>query len=100
MQIAHFSERKKNLTVHDPDLDAMIDTNEHFLAGVIGNSYKSLHQYMLIQAPGREEMNAALNIFYDEADNSELMFKFAGQLDREETEEFMKNIYSGEEKHF
>lgn len=45
-------------------------------------------------------MNAALNIFYDEADNSELMFKFAEQLDREETEEFMKNIYSGEENHF
>lgn len=100
MQIAHFSERKKNLTVYDPDLEAMIDTNEHFLAGVIGNSYKSLHQYMIIQAPNREEMNAALSIFYDEADNSELMFKFAEQLDLEETEAFMKNIYSGEEKHF
>lgn len=38
--------------------------------------------------------------YRNEADNSELMFKFAEQLDREETEEFMKNIYSGEEKHF
>lgn len=100
MQIAYFSERKKNLTVCDPDLDAMIDTNIHFLAEIIGNSYKSLHQYMVIQAPNIEEMNAALSIFYDEADNSELMFKFAEQLDMEEVEEFMKNIYSGEEKHF
>lgn len=100
MQIAYFAERKKKLTVYDPDLEAMIDTNEHFLAEIIGSSYKSLHQYMIIQASNREEMNAALNIFYDETDNSELMFKFAEQLDLEEVEEFMKNIYSGEEKHF
>lgn len=100
MQIAYLSERKKNLTVHDPDLDAMIDTNKYFLAEIIGNSYKSLHQYMVIQAPNREEMNAALNVFYGETDNSELMFKFVEQLDMEETEEFMKNIYAGEERHF
>lgn len=100
MQVAHMSRRKEKLTVHDPDLDAMIETNNHFLTNIIGNSYKSLHQYMIIQAPNHEKMNEALNIFYGESDNSELMFKFVEQLDGEEVEEFMKNIYAGVEKHF
>lgn len=100
MQIAGYMDRQEKLTVSDPDLDAMIETNKMYLKDIIGSAYKSLHQYMVIQAPNAEELNEALAIFYGEVDTSELMFKFVEQLDKEEVEEFLKTIYTGSEKHF
>lgn len=100
MQIAGYVKRKEQLTVSDPDLDAMLDTNIMYLKDIIGSSYKSLHQYMIIQGKNAEELNEALATFYSEVDSSELMFKFVEQLDKEEVEVFLKTIYTGSEKHF
>lgn len=93
LQLGSFLEKKKNLTVTDPDLDAMIETDMHVLKNMVGHSFKSLHQYLIIQAGNREEFEAALDIFWREAESSSYMFKFAEQLDADEADAFMRNIY-------
>lgn len=99
LQVASVMERKKNLTVSDPDLDAMLDTDLYVLNKIVGQSFKSLHQYLIIQAPDKDEFEAALNIFWAEAESTSLMFKYAEQLDTEEAAEFYKHIYCAPDQH-
>lgn len=93
IQASYLEQKRSQLTVDDPDLQAMIDTDMHVLKDIVGRSYKSLHQYLIIQAKNQEELNIALNIFWSEVDSSAHMFKFAEQLNRDEVIMFMKNIY-------
>ncbi len=93
LQIASLLEKKESLTVSDPDLDAMIDTNLDVMKRLVGQSLKSLHQYLIIQTPNKEEMEAALNVFWGETDSSSLMFKYAEQLYADEISGLMREIY-------
>lgn len=93
IQASYLAQKKAQLTVNDPDLNAMVDTNMHILKDIVGNSYKSLHQYLIIQAKNQEDLNLALSVFWSEVKTSAHMFKFAEQLNREEVIDFMKNIY-------
>ena len=93
LQVASFDERQHEMTVQDADLTAMFETNKYVMANLVGQSFKSLHQYLIIQAPNKEELDLSLNVFYGETENSELMFKFAEQLDKDEVLQFMTDIY-------
>lgn len=99
LQLASLHKKKENLTVDDPDLNAMIDTDKYVLENIVGQSFKSLHQYLIIQAPNKDEMDIALNIFWDEVDSSSQMFKYAEQLDDKEIITFMKGIYGNTDRY-
>lgn len=93
LQVGSLIEKKEKLTVSDPDLDAMIDTNLDVMKKLVGQSLKSLHQYLIIQTPNKEEMEAALNVFWGETDSSSLMYKYAEQLYSDEVSALMREIY-------
>lgn len=93
LQVASIDERHNEMTVYDEDLEAMFVTNKYVISELVGQRFKSLHQYLIIQAPNKEELDLALNVFFSEVENSELMLKYAAQLDRNEVIEFMTPIY-------
>ncbi len=93
LQVASIDERYNEMTVYDEDLEAMFATNKYVISELVGQRFKSLHQYLIIQAPNKEELDLALNVFFSEVENSELMLKYAAQLDRNEVIEFMTPIY-------
>lgn len=93
LQVASIDERHNEMTVYDEDLEAMFATNKYVISELVGQRFKSLHQYLIIQAPNKEELDLALNVFFSEVENSELMLKYAAQLDRNEVIEFMTPIY-------
>ena len=99
MQVASFEERKQELTCYDQDLMDMFETNEYVMSNLVGQRFKSLRQYLIIQAPNKEELDLALNVFFGEVENSSLMFKYAEQLDRDEIIQFYTDIY-GTRKEF
>lgn len=99
LQIHALDEKKQNLTTEDADLLAMIATNRYVLSDIIGSSFKSLHQYMLLQAPNEEVLNLALNILISEVENSSLMFKHVVQLEKEDAEALFRSVY-GSRKEF
>jgi hypothetical protein len=93
LQVASLEERYNELTCEDPDLTEVFETEKHILSNLVGHSFKSLHQYLIIQAPNEEELNLSLNIFYGEVENSELMFKYHELLDKEEALRVFTDIY-------
>lgn len=99
LQVASFDERQSEMTCKDADLTAMFETNKYVMANLVGHSFKSIHQYLIIQAPTEEELNLALNVFYGEVENSELMFKFSEQLDKDAAKRILTDIY-GTRKEF
>ena len=92
LQVSSMDEREQAMTVYDPDLAAMFETSEYVLTKLVGNAYKSLHQYLIIQADTLDELNLALNVFYGEIDNSALMFRYAERLNFNEVCRIMADI--------
>lgn len=84
VQVDALNVKHRNITVHDAQLEAVFGTTNHILKDLVGQQFKSLHQYLIIQAPNMEELNLALNVFYSEVENSALMFKFYEQLTRDD----------------
>lgn len=99
LQVSSMDEREQAMTVYDPDLAAMFETSEYVLTKLVGNAFKSLHQYLIIQADTLDELNQALNVFYGETDNSSLMFKYAERLNYDEVCRIMADI-NGTRKEF
>ncbi len=99
LQVASIGERQSEMTCEDADLTAMFETEKYVLANLVGHSFKSLHQYLIIQAPNEEELNLALNVFYGETENSELMFKYAEQMYKDDTLKLFTDVY-GTRKEF
>lgn len=93
LQIKGFDERLDNLTVDDPDLVQLTKTNRYVLKNIIGSAFKSLHQYLIVQCPNAEELVLALNVLQSEIDNSDLMFKFVEQLDKNRTISLFTSVY-------
>lgn len=93
LQLASMAERERNMTVEDYDLSAMFATNKYVLGHLVGQSFKSLHQYLIIQAKNKEELDLGLSVFLGEIESSNLMFKFAEQLEPDEVTALMTEIY-------
>ncbi len=92
LQVASFEERENEMTVYDADLAAMFETDRYVMQNLVGQRFKSLRQYLIIQAPNKEELDLALNVFFGEVENSALMFKYAEQLDRSEIIQLFTDI--------
>ena len=98
-QIEAIDHKKKRLSTNDPDLVAMVRTNRWVLTDIIGSSFKSIHQYMILQASDEENLNLALNVLVSEVENSGLMFKHVTQLEQKETENFFRYIYGSKKEY-
>ena len=98
-QIKALDDKYGSLTCEDADLTAMYRTNRYVLSNVIGSSFKSLHQYLLLQAPNDEELDLALNILISEVENSSLMFKRVVQLPESDIADFYQYM-NGARKEF
>lgn len=94
-QLASLDSKERSLTVQDPDLTAMAETERYVLKQVIGDKCKSLHQYMLVQAPNEEELRLAYQVLASEIENSSLMLKRLILLGVEDSQKLFSGIYSG-----
>lgn len=94
-QLESLALRQKSLTCQDDDLTAMAETERFVLSRIVGSTYKSLHQYMLLQAKNDEELKLAFNILQSEVENSTLMFRRMTVLGVPDSEKFFASIYSG-----
>ena len=97
LQVEAYNRRKDMLTVQDADLIALINTNTHVLNNIVGSNFKSLHQYLILQAKNQEELNLSLEILRSEVENSNRMFKFVEQLEKPRVLALLTSIY-GERK--
>ncbi len=93
LQVAACDERFDSLTTDDPDLLQLIKTNKYVLKNIIGSTFKSLHQYLIVQCPNAEELALALQVLQSEIENSDMMFKFVEQLDKSRTISLFTSIY-------
>ena len=93
-QTAALDAREDALTVSDPDLTAMMESERGILKRYVGSKCKSLHQYMLLQAKTEEDLSLAFKVLQAEVENSSLMFKRVVQLGVPEAQQFFAGIYS------
>lgn len=93
LQLGSMLEREQSMTVRDADLDAMFATNKYVLGHLVGQSFKSLHQYLIVQARNKEELDLGLSVLLGEIENSNLMFKHAEQLNAQEITALMTEVY-------
>lgn len=95
-QLGALKRRAESLTVNDPDLNNLALAQEVLLRDVIGSSFKSTHQYMILKADNEEALALARNTLRGECENSQLMFKrIEGMLDDDLIDVF-KHIFRGE----
>lgn len=93
LQVGSMVERERKMTVEDQDLSMMFATNKYVLGHLVGQSFKSIHQYLIVQAKDKETLDLGLSVLLGEIENSSLMFKHAEQLDAEAVTALMTDIY-------
>lgn len=94
-QVRSLDAREDRLTVSDPDLTAMLESERGILRRYVGSKCKSLHQYMILQAKNEEELSLAFKVLQSEVENSSLMFRRVVRLGVPEAQQFFAGIYSG-----
>lgn len=92
-QLEALDYRETHLTCSDPDLTAMMETDRHVLTEIVGSSYKSLHQYMLMQAKTLEDLQQAMTVLQSEVENSTLMFRRVILMAKPDMVKFFSDIY-------
>ena len=94
-QVASLDKREMALRNPDPDLIAMAETERYVLKKAVGESCKSLHQYLLLQANNEEELRLGYQVLASEIENSSLMVKRLILLGPEDSVKLFSGIYSG-----
>lgn len=96
-QIANLKRRYDALTANDPDL--LLIANEQFdvLKHHVGNSFKSIHQYMILKADNREALTIMKNVLQSECENSMLMIKQCTALYADDINQACRVIYRGKD---
>lgn len=93
-QIAAIQRRYKNLTVHDPDLIALLDAQLKQLREKVGKEYMSIHQYMILKSKSSESLHKAKLVVQSELDSGAMMIRRCVPLDKEEIIEQFSKIYT------
>lgn len=93
-QLANLKRRYDNLDCDDPDLKMLAEEQFSVLKNDIGNSFRSIHQYMLLKADNEEMLIKNRNVVQSEAENSMLMFKQCVALDVIDEYKLLKTIYA------
>lgn len=96
-QVASLQRRYQNLKTADPDLRELAEEQFRILKDYIGTEFKSIHQYMLVKAQGKEALRIANSIVQSEVENSSLMIKQCVPLDKTDVLEMLKSVYQKSE---
>ena len=96
-QVAAIDKAMSEMTVDDPDLNALQRTNKYVYNNLIGSSFKSIHQYFVVQAENEEVLMLAADTVEDDCSDSGLMFKSMERLNEERIADVYSFIY-GERK--
>lgn len=93
-QLANLERRNVALQVNDPELDELMEEQYSILREYVGDSFTSIHQYVLIKADNREAFRKAHIVLQAESEESALMMKQLTQLNADETYEVLRSVYS------
>ena len=96
-QLSAIYNRYNNLTVDDPELRAMADTEFKCLKDEVGAAYRSIHQYLILKSNNAEELTVAKNMLQTECENSSLVFKQCTALFGDDIYDVLRTIYRGKE---
>lgn len=77
----------------DPDLRRLMQNEYSVLKDFVGDSFKSIHQYLILKADNAEALTIAKNILQSECENSSLMFKRCVALYDEDIYSLLRTIY-------
>lgn len=96
-QVARLKERYDNLDFDDPELRAVADMEYNYLKNVVGGSFRSIHQYLIIKAENTEALTVGKNMLQSEVENSSYMFKQCTALFGNDIYDVFRTIYKGKE---
>lgn len=96
-QVARLKERYDNLDFNDPELRAVADMEYNYLKNVVGGSFRSIHQYLIIKAENTEALTVGKNMLQSEVENSSYMFKQCTALFGNDIYDVFRTIYKGKE---
>ena len=94
-QVASLKRKYDALTVRDPDLVALANEQFRTLKDYVGDSFKCIHQYMVIKADNREMLLQTKNVVQAEVESSSRMIKRCIPMYRDDILATMQLIYSG-----
>ena len=94
-QVLALKRKYDNLEVRDPDLIMLANEQFSTLKDYVGDSFKCIHQYMVIKADNKEVLMQTKNIIASEAENSSLMIKRCIAMYKDDILAALQLIYSG-----
>ncbi|WP_311259988.1 hypothetical protein [Microbacterium sp. WCS2018Hpa-9] len=94
-QLANLERINRGLEVRDPDLQELMEERYSILRDYVGDSFTSIHQYVLIKADNREAFRKAQVVLQAEAEESSLMMKQLTPLNGNEVQEVLRSVYTG-----
>lgn len=94
-QVASLKRRYDSLTTDEPDLLKIADEQFNILKNYVGNTFKSIHQYLVIKADNKEALINNKNVLQSEIENSTLMLKQCIPLYYDDINEVLRIIYRG-----
>lgn len=97
-QIAAIEHQNRALRHRDPDLLALEQEKLDVLVNDVGGHYSSLHQYLLVRAPGMKELQAAHRVLRSERENSSLMFRRCELLNGADGLDVLRAVYQAPSK--
>lgn len=96
-QLNALANRRKNLDVKSKDLKAVANMQYRTLHDVVGMSFRSIHQYLIIKGTNPETLMIGKNMLMSECGNSSLMFREAEALYGKDLDKMLGSIYKGKE---
>lgn len=96
-QINSLKERYAKLDVDDDDLNAIANMNYRFLDRVVGSTFKSVNQYLIIKADNGESLMRAKATLINEVADSALVFNRCEALMKPQIEKLLGKIFQGRE---
>lgn len=92
-QIAYLDDINVNLQNRHPELVELMRERFDILNDHVGESFTSIHQYLMIKGDNLEALRRAHAIVMSEAEDSSLMFKQVSMLDYEDATEMLSVFY-------
>lgn len=92
-QMANLQERYDNLKVRDPDLLDLLEEQFEVFKYYVGDSFKSIHQYMVLKSDSLDDLEAANNILRSEVMSSTKMIKKCEHLYEDDIIDTLQKIY-------
>lgn len=96
-QLAHLDDINLRLENRHPELIELMRERFDILNEFVGDSFTSIHQYLMIKGDNLEALRRAHTVVAAEAEDSSLMFKQVTMMDQVDAYEMLKVFYTGVE---